>query len=161
VQTTYQQDLSVAIAGMIADGDVSDLTSYAASEAIPYGRVVVVDAGGTCSLPKTAGAMPTSGVGSPLGVSVYDSAGNPGGFQIGDMVPVLRRGKVWVEFTGTAAADNAALNVKNSSTIATDRGKLTDVATSVSVGVEISAMPRTVAKQLVGTTLVRVDINLP
>jgi hypothetical protein len=161
MQTSYQQDLSVALAGMIADGDVADITSYAASEAIPYGRVVVVDTGGTCSLPKTAGAMPTSGVGSPLGVSIYDSAGNPGGFQIGDMVPVLRRGKVWAEFSGTAASDNTVLNVSNSSTVATNRGKFTDAATSTTAGSEVSAMPRTVAKQLSGTTLVRVDINIP
>ena len=165
-QTTYQQDLTVACAGMIADGDVADITSYPASENIPFGRLVVVDAAGTCSLPKFAGAQPVSGVGSPLGISLYDSATMPiagalGGYAVGDPVPILRRGKVWADFVGSAAVDNQALNFGNSSTLAADRGKFRVDATSVVAGSEVTAAPRTVAKQMVGTTLVRVDINIP
>lgn len=162
MQTSYQQDLSIAVAGMFADGDQdTSVTSYPASEVILPGRVCVVKADGTCELPKTAGAMPTSGAGSVLGVSLYADSAPPGGYQIGDMVPILRRGKVWAEFVGTAATDLQVLNIKNSSTIATDRGKFTTDATSTTAGVEVSAAPRTVARKMSGTTLVKVDINIP
>lgn len=159
-QTSYAASPTIAVAGMLADTGDKDIASYPAAEVIPAGRVCVLKSDGTCELPKNEGALPTSGAGAPIGVSCYLSASPPGGYQIGDMVPLVRKGRVWAEFEGTGATDLEVMNVRHSSTVATHRGKVTDAATSTSEGVEISALPRTVARK--GTTgLALVEVNLP
>ena len=71
---------------------------------------------------------------------VYSSADQVGSFKAGSLVRILRRGRIYAEFTGTAGSDMmTALNVNSSSTTATNRGKLTDASTSTSSGSEVYA----------------------
>lgn len=159
-QTTYADAPTSALAGMLADSGPKDIASYPASEVIPPGRVCVLKSDGTCELPKNTGAMPTSGAGAPIGISTYLSMAPPGGYQIGDMVPLVRKGRVWAEFTGTGASDLEVMNVSHSSTTATHRGKVTDAATATTAGSEVSALPTAVARKGI-TGLALVEINLP
>lgn len=166
-QTTYSNDLTEALAGMLADSNgAEEITSRAASEAIPAGRACVLDAGGTVSLPKTATAvLPTSGTGSLVGISVYTSASPAGGYQIGDMVPLVKRGRVWADFTGTGATENETMQIchasDDSNSELANRGKFSDAAASTTAGHEKTAQTRLRALGGISTTLAKIEINLP
>lgn len=74
-------------------------------------------------------------------MSVYSSQDPVGGIKSGDTVRVLRRGRVWAEYTGTVGSDlGTVLKVRsasdNSNSEATHRGKLTDASASTTVGQE-------------------------
>ncbi len=163
-QTSYSLDPSVAIAGMLADGTEPDVTSYPASEVIEAGRAVVLDAGGTVSLPKNTGALPANGNGSLKGVAIYVSARGPGAYQIGEMVPILRKGRIWAQFAGTGPTDQEAMQVRHASDDSNSelqhRGKFTDAAASTTVGQEKTAFTKGIS--LGGdTSLVKLDVNFP
>jgi hypothetical protein len=161
-QTSYSLAPAVALAGMLADHGDKEITSRPAAEVIPPGRAVVIKSDGTVELPKTAGAaIPASGTGSLLGIAFYENYAPAGGYQIGDMVPILRKGRVWVDFSGTLATDNEAVNISHSSTVDTDRGKFTDAATSTTAGSEITAFSKGIARGNAGAALACVEINLP
>lgn len=97
-----------------------------------------------CRYPQTASA-----VGKLLGVVVYSSADpvqrdGTGGFIAGSTVRILRRGRIYAEFTGTAGSDMlTALKVRsasdNSNSEVTHRGKLTDASASTTTGQEVYA----------------------
>lgn len=134
-QTTYAFDPSAAIAGMPYDGQSQEegqIESWIAAEDVEAGRVVELSSG------KIQNPQGTS-LGKIVGVVVLDVTHLPGGYKAGELVPVMRQGKIWAQFSGGSAADLTALNVKHSSTVATDRGKLSMTATSSSTGVEIDA----------------------
>lgn len=125
---------------MLADRDPGQLfiSAIAAEDVLP-GRVVELDPTDTtvmkCRLPQTASA-----VGKILGIVVYSSADQVGSFKAGAEVRILRRGRIYAEFNGTTGSDMMTnLNVNSSSTVATNRGKLTDAATSAGAGTEIYA----------------------
>ena len=129
---------TAAVPGLIEDGQDDVLVvSYVAASAIPYGLGVELDATGRAvRLPLGTG----QNIAQFAGVSVYSPTDEPGGYQIGDVVRVLRRGRIAVTTTGTAVAatDNQVVaNINHSSTIATDRGKFTKTAVSAGVGTEI------------------------
>lgn len=158
-QTTYADAPTIALAGMLADSGNYDISSYPAAEDIPPGRLCEIKSDGTIELPKG------TTLGNPAGVSCYLSMSPPGGYKAGDMVPCVRKGRVWADFTGTGATDGEAVKVRHASddsnSEAQHRGKFTDAAASVTVGQEKSAFSRAVFRQGISTTLAKVDVNFP
>ncbi len=114
-QVTYAQVPPVAFAGMVADSGFTDTESAVAEEALDAGLGVVV---GT-----TGGATPTvvkpaaSGDLALLkGVTMYLAAREPTGtanrYAIGDAVPCLTQGRIWVQIdatSGSVLTDNGAV----------------------------------------------------
>lgn len=164
-QTTYNLDPAAALPGlMVEKGRMRGRLTN--SEALPPGRLVEVNAGqirlprgsapnflgAACYNSQIAPSVTVAGIGTPL----------PGGYASGDMVPVMRSGQVWLEYVGTAPAAESSVNVSASSTIATDRGKVTVAAPSATAGSEVAAVEglRCVA---VDTTLglALCELNLP
>jgi hypothetical protein len=131
-QTTYSTDLSAALPGMLADNGDKDIVSYPAAEDIPPGRQCVLNSDGKLELPQDTSYS------KPVGVSCYLSAAPISLYKAGDMVPCVRRGRVWAETTGSAPGELVEANVNHSSTTATHRGKFTTSAVSASAGSEIS-----------------------
>lgn len=157
-QLTYVQDRSVAIAGMLGDGwNGQDIRSFPASEAIVPGVLCEVVAG------KVRPAQGTGQeIASVAGVAVYRDVYPPGGYAIGDMVPCLAKGRVWVSFiAGTGGTELELARVSHSSTVATDRGKFTDAAAAATAGSEVSG-PLGVFRGTDNTaTLALVELILP
>lgn len=137
-QTTYQNDFTTALPGQLADAnDNYDIVAFPAAEIIPAGILVELNGSNLVQACQGTGAT----IAKPVGVSCYLSSSPPGGYQIGDMVPCVRRGRVYMTTVGSAPAAFVASNVSHSSTTATDRGKATTNATSASAGVEVAAVP--------------------
>lgn len=160
MQSAYNTDLTVAIAGQLVDrGEV--VGRYQCSEEIPFGRFVELHTDGKLRLPQGTGAD----IAKPVGIAMYRAALEPSvtGYKIGEYVPVVRKGKVWAEIvTGATVADLTDAKVYHSSTIATDRGKVGSAAEAAGVGVEIDAIAGKVQFDgpKSGTTLALVSLNL-
>lgn len=137
-QTTFSNDPTVALAGMLADAEHVEVIHAIAAEEIPAGRLVVLNTDGKVELPQDTTLTKV------MGVALYQSLKPPGAYAAGDSVPVMRRGKAWVTVSGTAPGDYVAANVRHASDDtngeATDRGKLCITATSIVAGEEISAL---------------------
>lgn len=131
-QTNYPLDIGAACAGQVVTAATWS-GRYQCSEDLPFGRVVALFTDGQLRLPRHGDKM--------IGVVPYRAAMPNGGFKAGDIVSVLRKGQIWVESAGAAPVSTALQtpNVKASTTIATDRGKVTSDATSASAGVEVDA----------------------
>lgn len=172
-QLTHTQTLAPAVAGMPGDTEF-ELVSFVAEEAIPFGRFVEWNATNkTVQLPKS------TTLGNVVGVAAYPDmktplVGQPGptnpyGYAKGEIVRVLRKGRVWVEAQGTAVADFARANIMHASTDgsgnAQHRGKATATATSATAGAEISLAPTAVVAFPPPSTnpagLALVELNLP
>lgn len=158
-QTVYTEAiLARAVAGMIADqNERAEITSYPASELIPAGRACELQADGTLKLPQS------TTLGNVKGVSIYQASRPPIAYQIGEMVPLMRRGRIWAEFTGSGATDGETLRIEHSTTTATDRGKFTDKAISAVAGTEVDAFAKGECRggQATPALLALVDLNLP
>lgn len=73
---------------------------------------------------------------------MYNPADQVSSFKSGSTVRILRRGRIYAEYTGTAGSDMLTdLKVRsasdNSNSEATHRGKFTDASTSTTVGQEV------------------------
>lgn len=136
-QTSYTLDHAVAYAGQIADVWLgTDVSSYPAGEVIPPGRMCEVVAG----VARLAQSTGDGSADNLIGVSIYKAMAVPGGYQIGDMVPCLRKGRIWVDFVGTGATELEAARYKHASVTATDRGKFTDAAAASGADAEVSGV---------------------
>lgn len=113
VQTTYGQALDIAVPGMLADMNLdSKVLSFPAGENIAFGRLCEVDSAGL--LHHVQGASSTIASGALAGVSVFDvarmqqisSAGSAGSgyYNSGEMVPVLRKGRIFAAWDGSVQA---------------------------------------------------------
>ena len=98
-----------------------------------------------------------------VGVTGYGVGGFP--YNNGDVIPVLLNGRIFAEWDPTSTQTAwGRPNVYHSSTIATNRGMVTFVATSVTAGVEIAQAPACVRlRQATPNTgnIVLIDVNLP
>lgn len=130
-QTSYSLDRTSAVAGQVVES-TRVVGRYQAAEEIPPGRFVVLNTDGKLELPQDASLSKV------VGVAMYRSAKAPEAWQVDDYVPVLRAGVIWCEASGGSPSDLASLNLHHSSTVATNRGKVTASATSDSAGSEIS-----------------------
>lgn len=157
-QTSYPLDPVVALAGMVtyrAPG--GQRGRYECSEDLPQGRIAEFDAA-TSKL-----RLPQSAAPKLLGGVPFDSSLPAGGYLAGaHMVPALRRGQMWIEYAGTAPSPESAVNVMTSTTIATNRGKVTGSAVSGTSGSEIVALPGAVCVKVdTGLGIALIDLNLP
>lgn len=160
-QANYPVGNPAAVPGMLKDNDGIIVETWAAAVAIPFGLGVEMDATGTkVQLPLGAGTT------SPLfrGISLWDDMDEPGGYQIGDAVRVLRRGRIAVTVDGatTVAATDTGLaaGLDHSSTLAADRGKFSKTALNGVAGTEISDVNVKWAG-VAGANMAWVEINTP
>src|ERR1700676_2958134 len=172
-QQTVNQFPAFALPGQLADLAYNEIVYFPANEVIQPGRCVELASDGI-SVQQT---QQTSTTFAPVGVSILitarESAGSVGitgygiggpQYNIGDSVPVLMRGRIYAEWKGTTQTAFGMPKAYHSSTVATDRGKLTDAATATGAGVEIANAGHTfrVRQALPGTgNIVLVDVNLP
>lgn len=98
VQTTITNDPAIGMPGMIYDSEDHDSISCVAQEDIPFGAVVRVS-GQYCELPDSSAEVTTGEV----GVALHDPV-KVGGYKTGDIVAVMRRGRVWVATEQAVAA---------------------------------------------------------
>lgn len=148
------QDMDPAMAGRHVE-------SWVASEAIPFGCAVEFNSGKVRRPQQASTALDFQGV------ALYSSAKEPdsgGGYVAGDLVPVMRKGRVACVWTGTTVVENAVPKVRHSSTIATNRGYFTDAAEDASAGTEIHNAPNGVRMRgtaVLETGLVEIELNVP
>lgn len=162
-QTSYSLYHDAAIAGQVVDGYHASRQvrgRYEPSEDLNFGRIVELHTDGKLRHPQTASAA-----GKLLGGVMYNHALPPGGYSLANNlgeVPVMRKGQMWIEYTGTAPSVEGPVKVMSSSTVATHRGKVTGDAASASAGVEIYAMSgASIIKVDTGLSLALVEFNLP
>jgi hypothetical protein len=115
----------------------------ASGQVVNPGDVLEMKADGSVQAAQAVNASPLPIV----GVAIYKDAKQPrgllestNGFQAGEMVPILRKGKVWAKWVGTTRVPGAALNLSHSSTTAANQGAFTDAATATTAGSEVSLM---------------------
>jgi hypothetical protein len=113
-QTSVPIKPNVGAPGLLYDvSDNVDIITLIAATAIPFGAFVFENADGFCSVPALTGNV-TAGTASMRGIAAIDHNKYSGeGYDIGDAVRVVRRGRIWV-LTDAAAnlAFNAALFVR-------------------------------------------------
>ena len=133
-QGTISLDSVVAVPGQLYGSDKHLTDTFVATEDLFPGRVVELDPTDDRKVryPQTASA-----VGKLAEIVVWDSVRTTGGYKAGDHVPVCYFGDIYAEFNGTTDAAGTQAKVNSSSTTATNRGKLTDAATSAGAGTEI------------------------
>ncbi len=92
VQTSYTELPAAGAPGQEYDCAFTDKVSWTADEAIPFGAYVVESREGGCELPDSSGEI-TANKG---GIALIDPTIASGvGYQIGDTVTVLRKGRVF------------------------------------------------------------------
>ncbi len=179
-QQTYSQFPAFAVPGQLADLAYAETQSYPAYEIIQPGRVVMMASDGLSIQQAQQTSADTSfgsGTAGAVGISLLQTAREGSGaynitpygiggpqYNIGDIVPVLQRGRVYAEWKGTTQTVMAMPNVYCSSSTATDRGKLTDAAISATTGSEIANAGHAVRirQALPGRgIIVLVDVNFP
>jgi hypothetical protein len=173
-QTAVTMFPAFADPGQPGDLTYNSVRSFQALEVIQPGRMVELSADGlTLQQCQATGSTTPNAMGIVLNTLSREGSGAIGlqayGFggpqyNIGDMVPVLFRGSVYAEWKGTTQVPGAMPNVYHSSTIAADRGKITDAATSAGVGTEIGTAGHAfrIRQALAGTgNIVLLDVNLP
>lgn len=176
-QQTYNQFPAFAQPGQLADLAYAEIVSFQAAEVIQPGRLLEIASDGLSVQQVRESSADTSkgtvAVGISLMLTARESAGaygitsyGVGGpqYNIGDVVPVLMRGRVYAEWKGTTQVAFTSPNVYCSSTVATDRGKLTDATISASATAEIApaGSPVRIRQILPGTgNIVLVDVNFP
>lgn len=180
-QQTYVQFPAYAQPGQVADLAHAEIVSFPAYETVQPGRQVMIATDGlSCQQVRQTTADATL---TTLGVSVMKNAREGSGafnitaygvggpqYAIGDTVPVLMRGRIYAEWKGTTmtafmnGGASGTLNVYNSSTIVTDRGKFTDAAISATTGSEISLAGAAYrSRQALANTgnIILLDVNNP
>lgn len=168
MQTSYNTDVVIGVPGQPRASTIHEMiVSYPAGEVINFGRAVAVNSSGLLQQVQETGDGLLAGL---LGVSVYQPAREQaypptfGGaqYQVGEMVPVMRRGRIFAEWNGTTQGYCAAVNVNCSSTTDTNRGIFTDAAISAVAGSEIAVATGMVLYAPTGVSnLCELDINLP
>jgi hypothetical protein len=105
VQTSVSAKPAVGRPGLELDSSVNDKVSWIAQEDIPFGRYVVQTTEGYCELPDSLAEI----TGNDGGVALIDPNLPSGeGYKQGDVVTVLRRGRVWVETEEAVTANSPA-----------------------------------------------------
>lgn len=178
-QVSYSLYPTQADPGQLADLMFNHIQSFPAKETIYPGRLLAIASDGLSVQQVQATASDTTTPTPCVGFSVLLTAREGTGavpaatvggavFNPGDSVPVLRKGAMFAEWKGTTQATfawgGAVANVYHSSTVATDRGKLTDAAASSGAGTEISPLPHGVQfrQALAGSgNIALVEVNFP
>jgi hypothetical protein len=149
VQTAFSTNNKAGVPGMLYDKDFSSLIDSkpcGATTLIPGQMVELV----------SGVLQPCQGTGDPdsnpvWGVVMFGDAMEPnpttgaGEYVYGLEVPVLRKGRIWVQLAAAVSSivPGAAVNFSHSSTTATERGFFTTAAVSGTAGSEVSAVKGT------------------
>ena len=182
-QQTYTQFPAFAQPGQLADLSYAEIRGFPAFEVIQPGRLLEIASDGL-SCQQVQDASSSAPAAKALGVSVLITAREASGafgltaygvggpqYNIGDTVPVLMRGAIYAEWSGTTQPafqngvnGSGALHVFSSSTVATNRGKFTDTAAAATAGSEVQYAGQgiRVRQALPGTgNIILLDVNLP
>jgi hypothetical protein len=93
VQTAVTVNPPIGAPGLEYDDSYSDIVTLIATVAIPFGRLVYESAEGKCALPTGSGNV----TGGKTGIALIDHMKASGvGYEIGDAVRVMKRGRAWV-----------------------------------------------------------------
>lgn len=93
VQTAVSIDPPIGAPGLEYDDSFSDIVSWIATVAIPFGVLVYESAEGKATLPTATGNV----TGGQTGIALIDhNKASQDGYAIGDAVRVMRRGRCWV-----------------------------------------------------------------
>lgn len=164
----------IAFAGMRNRTSAADLVvHYPASAACPPGVLLEVTV--VSGVPSVRPAQSATGALAPLaGVCMFDDAHvlppatlpgvNAATYNIGEMVPVLRKGEIWTSWTGTTQGTLVTANYVHSSDGSHSQGFVTDAATSTTTGNEIDNLPggfRIVRPTTAPSGVVLMELNLP
>ncbi len=172
-QLSYSLVPAEAEPGALADNEVNHIVGLPAAEAINPGRglEMATDGASVQQVQQTSSTLNLIGFAllQPVREGVGNSnlstvSGSGAPYNIGDMVPVLRKGAMFAEWKGTTQTSFGKPNMYHSSTLAADRGKLTDTSTSTGAGVEIAACPSGVQLRKARTgsgNIALVEVNLP
>jgi hypothetical protein len=138
VQTSYTESPAAGAPGQEYDCAFSDVVSWTADEAIPFGAYVVESREGGCELPDSSGEI----TGNKGGIALIDGSLPSGvGYQIGDQVRVLRKGRAFVLSDETLAKGDTLFVRHTSGAGGTQKGSFrndADTATAATpVGVSI------------------------
>jgi hypothetical protein len=175
-QQTVNQFPSFALPGQLADIAYNEIASFPAYEVIQPGRMLEMASDGISVQQvqnNSAASTTPSSVGIAILITSREQSGSIGitsygiggpQYNIGDMVPVLQRGRIYAEWSGTTQTAYAMPNVYKSSTVVTNRGKMTDAGTSAGAGTEVANAGhqyRVRGAQSGSGNIVLVDVNLP
>lgn len=159
IQTAYPGSIPVALEGQIADNSNDDVTSKVAHESITAGRFVARQANGRVKLPAAATDV-TSGAAE--GFAVLDTAregaygtGGSAPWVAGDVVPVLRKGRIYV-VPETAFNEGEAVHVRYAGV--GNAGAVRNAAVASETAILPSAVFRNSGS---ASGLAIVEINLP
>lgn len=100
-QLTYDLQTEVAVAGMQADMNPSEINSYNATVALDFGLMVSKVAGD-----DDGAELPTASTADMIGVTVRDLTKVSGDYQIGDAASVMKKGKVYVKVEEAVTPDD-------------------------------------------------------
>ncbi len=163
-QLSYSLNNRAGLPGQLYDADSSNFI-----DSKPCGAVVLQP--GTAVELVNGLLRIAQGTGDPnskvlWGVVVYTAAMEPGGYPVGQDVPVLRRGRIWANVAaGATFAQGAAVNYTHSSDGSNSQGAFTSVAVSAVAGSEISATKAVWFQDggLVGASpsIACIELNLP
>ncbi len=93
VQTAVAVKPAVGMPGMEYDSSFSDVVTLIAATAIPFGALVYESTEGKASVPSATGHV----TGGRTGIALIDSTKATGiGYEIGDPVRVMKRGRAFV-----------------------------------------------------------------
>lgn len=152
MQTTFNVAPPAGYPGMPFDDGPLEKRAFPAAEDIPFGVLCellangsiqrVQDAGTAGSfLPKLAGISMYAPIREQAYVGGGGAAGN-GYWKKGEMVPVVRRGRVWAQFdAGGTWPEYAAVNVHHNSDGSAGAGVFTLTAVSTTSHAEIDVAP--------------------
>lgn len=159
IQTTYAAGITAALEGQIADSGRTDVTSKVAHESITAGRFTARQANGRVKLPTQATDI-TGGVAE--GFAALDTAregalgtGGSAPWVAGDVVPVLRKGRIYV-VPETAFNEGEAVHVRYGGV--GDKGAVRNAAVASETAILPSAVFRNSGS---ASGLAIVEINLP
>lgn len=163
MQTTYSLDSAIGLPGQLADLNEKSVESFVAAEDLKPGMLVTLDTG-SAELPKDTILGKTLGIVLLHDVLPQTLAGEVF-YPAGTVVPVLRKGKAFAQYSGGTQVQKGAANVKHASddTLgnAQHRGKITGSATSTTAGAEVSATSLVFDRNTGLSDLCVVEVNLP
>jgi hypothetical protein len=123
VQTSYTMKPAVALAGLVSTAQDTIIDSYTAEEALDFGVGVIVGA-------TDAQVKETVSGGKLRGVTVFNHSGineSASSIATGDLVPVLRKGRIYGKANGAVTAEAPAYVII---TVGATQGQFTATAGS-------------------------------
>lgn len=153
-----------AVPGMLVDSQFVDVVSKIATEDIPFGVAVAIN-GDNCELPDTSGEVTgVAGIAildpnKPSGGSQVNGGTMTGGYKTGDIVAVLRRGRVWVQVANAVTA-GSNVQVRYAGTAVVSKGEMGNTSTASETDAALASAKFETAQATVGGLAV-VNVSQP